>query len=583
MKKKEDYSKYYEIIRTIGESGPCDIFEVKNKKTQEKKALKVMEFDRVKQKIREEGEEPTEKKMSPYIECFYNEAKYMHILQGQNNYNENAVLLDDFFENKNEMAILMELCDTHLFDHLSDKENDLNSEEIYDILNQLNNSFEIMNKNKILHRALRLENILIKYKNKEKDEFIVKLKLTNDCCLKELSNKLIPEKIAENCKIYAPEVLNKGEYAEESDLWSLGILIYLLCFKEYPFKGQNKEEVLSSIQNINLTGLRKTNDDNLNDLIKGLLILEPQKRLTWEQYFKHSFFINNPLNDYQKYYEIKETIGQGAYGIVKKAKNKISGEEVAIKIIDKHILKNYNDFSYLPSEEIINTSNITKELKDEVNFMKILEGKNKENKNTVKVYEYFNMEKEFIIVMELCDGNLRQYLKKRKNAFNSSEIYDLLSQLNNTFRIMYENKILHRDFKLENILYKTENNKTTFKLTDYGGAKQIIKTLETISTRIGTIPYMPPEMIDGEKLSLGKTDLWSLGIIIYVLCFRVFPYQGENSLALINQIRSLGTNSLKKTNDLYLDNLIRKLLVEKVRDRISWEDYFNHDFFKKKK
>ena len=148
---------------------------------------------------------------------------------------------------------------------------------------------------------------------------------------------------------------------------------------------------------------------------------------------------------------------------------------------------------------------------------------------------------------------------------------------------MYENKILHRDFKLENILYKTENNKTTFKLTDYGGAKQIIKTLETISTRIGTIPYMPPEMIDGEKLSLGKTDLWSLGVIIYILCFRIFPYQGDNSLALINQIRSLGTNSLKKTNDLYLDNLIRKLLVEKARDRISWEDYFNHDFFKKKK
>ena len=584
MNKKDDYSKYYTIIRTIGQSGFCYIYEAQNKKTEEKKALKVMELGLIKQDIRSKGEEPTEKKLLPYIECFYNEAKYMNILQGQNNFNENAVLLDEFFENKNEMAISMELCDTNLFDHLSDKEVDLNSEEIYYILKQLNNSFEIMNKNKILHRNLRIENILIKYENKEKDKdkFIAKLKLTNDCCLEDSSNKLLPEKISDDCKIYAPEVLNSKEYTEESDLWSLGILIYLLSFKEYPFIGENNEEVLSNIQNINLTGLKKTDDEALNDLIKKLLALKPEDRLSWEQYFNHSFFKNNPLNDYTKYYEIIDTIGQGSYGAVKIAKNKISGEKVAIKIIDKNLLKNDNDFSY--QNENIDTNVITKELKDEINIMKIIEGKNKDNKNTVKLYEYFNMEKKFSIVMELCDGNLKQYLKKRKNAFNSSEIYELLTQLNNTFRIMYENKIVHRDFKLENILYKIENDKVIFKLIDYGGAKQIIKTLETINTRIGTIPYMSPEMLDDSKKSIvGKTDLWSLGVIIYILCFRETPYNAENTVGLLNQINSSGSNSLKKTNVLNLDNLIKKLLVKKPEERISWKEYFNHEFFKNKK
>ena len=584
MNKKDDYSKYYTIIRTIGQSGFCYIYEAQNKKTEEKKALKVMELGLIKQDIRSKGEEPTEKKLLPYIECFYNEAKYMNILQGQNNFNENAVLLDEFFENKNEMAISMELCDTNLFDHLSDKEVDLNSEEIYYILKQLNNSFEIMNKNKILHRNLRIENILIKYENKEKDKdkFIAKLKLTNDCCLEDSSNKLLPEKISDDCKIYAPEVLNSKEYTEESDLWSLGILIYLLSFKEYPFIGENNEEVLSNIQNINLTGLKKTDDEALNDLIKKLLALKPEDRLSWEQYFNHSFFTNNPLNDYTKYYEIIDTIGQGSYGAVKIAKNKISGEKVAIKIIDKNLLKNNNDFSY--QNETIDTNVITKELKDEINIMKIIEGKNKDNKNTVKLYEYFNMEKKFSIVMELCDGNLKQYLQKRKNAFNSSEIYELLTQLNNTFRIMYENKIVHRDFKLENILYKIENDKVIFKLIDYGGAKQIIKTLETINTRIGTIPYMSPEMLDDSKKSIvGKTDLWSLGVIIYILCFRETPYNAENTVGLLNQINSSGSNSLKKTNVLNLDNLIKKLLVKKPEERISWKEYFNHEFFKNKK
>ena len=580
MTKKEDYNKYYTIIKNIGQSEFSNIYEVQNKKTNEIKALKVIELDHFKQYIRSTGEEPNEQKLLPYIKSFYNEAECMHILQGQNNYNENAVFIDEFFEYKNEMAISMELCDTNLFDHLADKEDNLNSEEIYYILNQLNNSFEIMNKKGILHRALRLENILIKYKNEKKDKFIAKLKLTNDCCLKNSSNILLPGKISDNRWIYAPEVLKGNNYTKESDLWSLGILIYLLSFKEYPFLGENKEQVLSNIQNINSTGLKKANNEDLNDLIKNLLAIDPKIRLTLDQYFNHSFFTKNPVNDYTKYYEIIESIGQGGYGNVKLAKNRITGEKVAIKIIEKNMLKNNNDFSF---GETIDTIDVTRELKDEINIMKIIEGKNKDNKNTVKLYEYFNMEKEFVIVMELCDGNLKQYLKKRKNEFNSSEIYELLIQLNNTFRIMYENKIVHRDFKLENILYKKENNKVIFKLIDYGGAKQIIRTLEIIKTRMGTIPYISPEMVDDNKKSMiGKTDLWSLGIIIYILCFRECPYNADNTVALLQKIRSLGLKSLRKTNVLNLDNLIEKLLIEKPEDRISWEEYFNHEFFKNK-
>ena len=346
----------------------------KKKNTGEIKALKVIDLDQVKQYIRNKGEEPNENNLLPYIESFRNEAEYMHILQGKNNYNENAVLIDEFFEHNNEMAISMELCDTNLFDHLANKKDNLSSEEIYYILNQLNNSFEIMNKNGILHRALRIENILIKYENNAKDKFIAKLKLTNDCCLKD--SKLLPGKISDNRWIYAPEVLKGNNYTEESDLWSLGILIYLLSFKEYPFLGENKEEVLSNIKNINLKGLKKTDNEALNDLIKNLLAIEPMNRLTLDQYFNHSFFTNNPANDYTKYYEIIKLIGQGTYGPVNLAKNRITGEKVAIKIINKDMLKDNKDLGYGENIDIA----ITKELKDEINIMKIIEGKNKEKK-----------------------------------------------------------------------------------------------------------------------------------------------------------------------------------------------------------
>ena len=85
------------------------------------------------------------------------------------------------------------------------------------------------------------------------------------------------------------------------------------------------------------------------------------------------------------------------------------------------------------------------------------------NNNSVKCYEYFNNKDNFVIIMELCDENLLQLLNKRlKNenkGFNSEEIYEIMNQLNNTFKIMKEKNIIHRDLKLENILIKYNNNK----------------------------------------------------------------------------------------------------------------------------
>ena len=76
------------------------------------------------------------------------------------------------------------------------------------------------------------------------------------------------------------------------------------------------------------------------------------------------------------------------------------------------------------------------------------------NKNSVKFYEYYDTDDEFIIVMELCDENLVSLIKRIQRTLNLDEIYDLLSQLNNTFKIMYESKIAYRDINLNNILIK---------------------------------------------------------------------------------------------------------------------------------
>ena len=90
---------------------------------------------------------------------------------------------------------------------------------------------------------------------------------------------------------------------------------------------------------------------------------------------------------------------------------------------------------------------------------------------------------------------------------------------------------------------------------------------------------MAPEMLAGEEYDI-KCDLWSLGIIIYQLFFKKYPYDSLTEAAIYNKIKKLGQSVIKKTGNEKLDNLIKKLLVEDPRERLSWEDYFNEPIFR---
>ena len=161
--------------------------------------------------------------------------------------------------------------------------------------------------------------------------------------------------------------------------------------------------------------------------------------------------------DFREYYEIiGKPIGIGGFGKVYKVIKKENNEERAIKIIDKNEIQNDYFSNYLCKMTEEDMNQYINNFKNEIKFMEIMEGKNKENKNTVKFYEYFNTENEFVIVMELCDGNLTQLFrnKKKGEGLSIDEIYNILIQLNNSFKIMNEKKIVHRDLKLENILLK---------------------------------------------------------------------------------------------------------------------------------
>ena len=144
------------------------------------------------------------------------------------------------------------------------------------------------------------------------------------------------------------------------------------------------------------------------------------------------------------------------------------------------------------------------------------------------------------------------------------------------------------------LFLKFENDECIIKLVDFGISRyynnpNIDKFLEhsfidnlyenKLSSEVGTILFTVPEIINGESYNY-KIDLYSLGVTLYYLIFDEYPYNGKNEVILYKDI--INGKILKKTGLESLDDLIEKLLKVSPDERISFEDYFNHKFFKEK-
>ena len=198
--------------------------------------------------------------------------------------------------------------------------------------------------------------------------------------------------------------------------------------------------------------------------------------------------------------------------------------------------------------------------------------------NSVKLYKNFDDENYEILILELCDCQLEDMIKQN-NGLNENQIYTILNQLNNAFMLIYIKGIIHRDIKPENIMIKYKNyDNLQFiaKINDYGFSRQI---KEYASTFCGTPIYMAPEILLKKSYDQ-KVDLWSLGVMIYYMHFKQYPFDFPN-ISDENEIkRCFNRKKRKDFKNKILDNLVNSLLTYEPGHRISWENYFNHPFFK---
>ena len=251
------------------------------------------------------------------------------------------------------------------------------------------------------------------------------------------------------------------------------------------------------------------------------------------------------------------TFSEGYIGTVKS-----TGKKIALKRVSKKTMKEYN-LDYMKKA-----------------FLAELDCMKKCNcENSVYFYNHFETKNCYNIIMELCDSDLERELQKKPEGFNVEEIRYIFSQLNNAFKKMVENNIIHRDLKLGNILVKyTNEEKTKFipKLSDYGLSKELNDKGGITKTKLGTPATMAPEIINNRTYN-NEVDLWSIGVLLYQLHFNDYPYKGKDEAEIKKNIKN--QVPYKQPEDFFLRDLINKCLVENPLNRITWDQYFEHPFF----
>ena len=215
-------------------------------------------------------------------ETFDNEKKFLIDVKGTNILN----IIDYYEGNDDYYYFVFEKMDGDLQQLIDTKyKNGMSSQMIRKIFSQVNSGLKIMQKLGKSHRDLKPSNILFSYVDDKEKDFIVKI---GDFGLAtDLSSKNVTATDCGTIVYKAPEV-ESGKFNNKCDLYSLGIILYLLKTGKIIFEGNSMREII--INQFQNKRRKETDDKKLNDLINKLVVTDPEKRMNWDAYFEHPFF-----------------------------------------------------------------------------------------------------------------------------------------------------------------------------------------------------------------------------------------------------------------------------------------------------
>jgi calcium-dependent protein kinase len=269
------------------------------------------------------------------------------------------------------------------------------------------------------------------------------------------------------------------------------------------------------------------------------------------------FIIDNPNRAHDVYSLDERKIGEGSYGVVRRGTHKSTKIVRAIKVISKGQMKDVRKF------------------RAEIEIMKSLD-----HPNIIKLFESFEDTRQIHLAMELCTGGeLFDRIIEAKH-FEEREAAVTVQQILRAVFYLHQQSICHRDLKPENFLFLTKDSldKSVLKIIDFGLSCRFTPA-QAMRTRAGTPFYVSPQVLSGKYDQ--SCDLWSVGVIMYILLCGYPPFYGRNDQEVLTKVRK-GTYFFDEKDwgrvSNEAKNLIRTLLRVNPKERLTAEEALNHDW-----
>ncbi|KAK8967900.1 CBL-interacting protein kinase 23 [Platanthera guangdongensis] len=258
-------------------------------------------------------------------------------------------------------------------------------------------------------------------------------------------------------------------------------------------------------------------------------------------------------------YELGRMLGEGSFAKVKLARNLETGEYVAIKILDKEKLLRHKMIG---------------QIKREISTMKLIK-----HPNVIRLYEVMASKIKIYIVLEFVTGGELFDKIATLGKMKEEDARKYFQQLINAVDYCHSRGVYHRDLKPENLLLDSSG---FLKISDFGlsALAQQVRNDGLLHTTCGTPNYVAPEVINNKGYDGAKADLWSCGVILFVLMAGYLPFEDENLMSLYQKIfkadfscPSWFSSSVKK--------LIKRILDPNPQTRITIEEVKESEWFKK--
>ena len=231
----------------------------------------------------------------------------------------------------------------------------------------------------------------------------------------------------------------------------------------------------------------------------------------------------------QNKYEVLGVVGEGAYGIVYKCKNKETGKYVAIKKFKE-----------------VDDELVKKTMKRELKMLQRLH-----HPNVVEFQDAFRRKGNLFLVFEFVDKNLLELLQEHPNGLDPNLIRHLIYQLCKSIKYLHDQNIIHRDIKPENLLI---TDKMESKLCDFGFARLVSETNEKLTDYVATRWYRAPELLLSQGNYGKEVDYWAIGCIMGELVDGNPLFPGENELDQLHCIQKVLGNLTDKQEEMFYSN-----------------------------